>query len=162
MHAAARQDAAFCASTVPFTVGFTKPGAMYRPRLMLCCLHTGLLAPEHSLKDEDQAGEQPAAARVYRSQSLGVSGGAPTALTGDTDMNGDMDYSSSSETGDLEGEEAMSNGEDSDEESEPFFSLAALCCALRTWRPSVAAACIPSPLRHEAPCSSFIIQRTIS
>ena len=93
---------------------------------MLSCLHTGVLAPEHSLDDEDQATDQPPAPRVYCAQSLGVSGGAPTALTGDTDMNGDVDYSSSSETGDCEGEEAMSSGEGSDEESEPWLRSAAL------------------------------------
>ena len=98
--------------------------------LMLSCLHTGVLAPEHSLDGDDQAGEEPAAARVYPSQSLGVSGGAPTALTGDTDMNGDMDYSSSSETGDREDEEAMSSGADSDEESKPILHLAVICCTL--------------------------------
>ena len=98
---------------------------------MLSCLHTGVLAPEHSLDGDGPAGEEPAAARAYPTQSLGVSGGAPTALTGDTDMNGDMDYSSSSETGDREDEAAMSSGEDSDEESKPcLFPLAALCLHL--------------------------------
>ncbi|CAK0772037.1 hypothetical protein CVIRNUC_003922 [Coccomyxa viridis] len=86
----------------------------------------GVLAPEHSLDGDDQAGEEPAAARVYPLQSLGVSGGAPTALTGDTDMNGDMDYSSSSETGDREDEEAMSSGADSDEENLPVDVAKAL------------------------------------
>ena len=105
---------------------------------MLRCLHAGILAPEHSLDGEEEAGEQPAAARAYPSQSLGVSGGAPTALTGDTDMNGDMDYSSSSETGDREDEEAMSSGEDSDEESKPIFHLAPLCC---TWHIGVPLYC---------------------
>lgn len=54
--------------------------------------------------------------------SLGGSGGAPTALTGDTDMNGDMegDYNSSSgePDEDADGEEGMSSGDDSDDDSE--------------------------------------------
>lgn len=84
------------------------------------CLCTGLPAPEHSL-EEDPAPEQPSPGpRLYSAQSLGGSGGAPTALTGDTDMNGDMegDYSSSSSEPEEEAEEDMSSGEDSDEESE--------------------------------------------
>lgn len=69
--------------------------------------------------------------RVYSAQSLGVSlggsGGAPTALTGDTDMNGDMegDYNSSSgePDEDVDGEEGMSSGEESDEDSKSAVVL---------------------------------------
>ena len=90
-------------------------------------LLAGLPAPEPSL-DRDIAPEQISPApQTYSTQSLGVSlggsGGAPTAVTGDTDMNGDMggDYSSSSSGSesdqDADGEEGMSSGEDFNEDS---------------------------------------------
>ena len=78
---------------------------------------------------------------VYRTQSQGVSGGAPTALTGDTDMNGDMeeDYSSgSSEPENAEGEkEAMSSIEDSDEESETPLHSYPLWAVLAVHKPAL-------------------------
>ena len=117
---------------------------------MLSCLHAGVLAPEHSLDGDDPAGEEPAAVRVYPSQSLGVSGGAPTALTGDTDMNGDMDYSSSSETGDREDEAAMSSGDHSDEESKPFLFLCRACCALHIGLPLCGLPAFPARLNMMA------------
>ena len=92
---------------------------------------TGLPAPEPSLDGELAPEEALPGTRAYSTQSLGVSlggsGGAPTALTGDTDMNGDMegDYNSSSSEPDedADGEENMSSGEDSDEDSELLFLL---------------------------------------
>jgi len=89
-------------------------------------LLAGLPAPEPSL-ERDLAPEQTSPGpQTYSTQSLGVSlggsGGAPTAVTGDTDMNGDMegDYSSSSSSEsdqDADGEEGMSSEEDFDEDS---------------------------------------------
>ena len=86
---------------------------------------TGLPAPEPSLNGDAEPEEAVPDPRVYSAQSLGVSlggsGGAPTALTGDTDMNGDMegDYNSSSgePDEDVDGEEGMSSGDESDEDS---------------------------------------------
>ena len=94
---------------------------------------TGLPAPEPSLDGEQAPEEVLPGTRAYSTESLGVSlggsGGAPTALTGDTDMNGDMEgeYNSSSSEPDedVDEEETMSSGEDSDEDSE---MLAFLSC----------------------------------
>lgn len=90
-------------------------------------LLAGLPAPEPSL-DRDLAPEQTSPGpQTYSTQSLGVSlggsGGAPTAVTGDTDMNGELegDYNSSSSSSesdqDADGEEGMSSEEDFDEDS---------------------------------------------
>ena len=86
---------------------------------------TGLPAPEPSLNGDLAPEEAVPDVRAYSAQSLGASlggsGGAPTALTGDTDMNGDMegDYNSSSgePDEDVDDEEGMSSGDESDEDS---------------------------------------------